>query len=130
MAHVEDRWHRTVKGPDGKPVRERTARYGTGQRWRARYLDPDGSERNRSFDTKIRAERFLTEVEHSKIAGTYRDPDAGRVTLRKYATEWAENYHADSSRGEHVRTHLNVHILPALGGLTLEHLAQRPSKVQ
>ena len=52
MAHVEDRWFRTVCGPDGTRRKERTARHGTGQRWRARYLDPDGRERNRSFDTK------------------------------------------------------------------------------
>ena len=85
VAHVEDRWFRTVKGADGKPVKERTARHGKGLRWRARYLDPDGRERNRSFATKVTAEKFLTEVEHSKLAGSYRDPDAGRVSLRKYA---------------------------------------------
>ena len=78
MAHIEDRWHRTVEDAHGKPVKERTARYGKGLRWRARYLDPDGKERNRSFATKVLAEKFLTEVEHSKIAGSYRDPDAGQ----------------------------------------------------
>jgi integrase len=136
MAHVDDRWFATVKGPDGKPVKHKTTRHPANggnpkaNRWRARYLDPDGRERNRSFDTRVKAERFLTEVEHSKIAGSYRDPDAGRVTLRKYAAEWAENYHPDTSRGVHVRTHLAVHIVPALGGHTLEHLAQRPSRIQ
>ena len=69
MAHVEDRWFTTVKGADGRPTRERTARHGDGLRWRARYLDPDGKERNRSFATKVMAEKFLTEVEHSKLAG-------------------------------------------------------------
>ena len=78
MAHIEDRWHRTVMGADGRPIKERTARCGNGLRWRARYLDPDGEERNRSFATKVMAEKFLTEVEHSKIAGSYRDPDAGQ----------------------------------------------------
>jgi hypothetical protein len=48
---------------------------GKGFRWRARYLDPDGRERSRSFAAKVMAEKFLTEVEHSKIAGSYRDPD-------------------------------------------------------
>lgn len=130
MAHVEDRWHKTVKGPGGKPVRERTARYGKGLRWRARYLDPDGEERNRSFDTKVRAERFLTEVEHSKITGSYRDPDAGQVTLRKYAAGWVEAYPEDSTRGEKIRRQLANHILPKLGGKTLAELERRPSTVQ
>lgn len=44
MAHVEDRWYRTVKGPDGRLAKLRTARHGNGLRWRARYLDPDGQD--------------------------------------------------------------------------------------
>ena len=38
MAHIEDRWEKVVEGR-----RERTPRYGKGQRWRARYRDPDDS---------------------------------------------------------------------------------------
>jgi integrase len=130
VAHVEDRWFSTVKGPDGKPVKERSARHGKGLRWRARYLDPDHRERNRSFATKVMAEKFLTEVEHSKIAGSYRDPDAGRVTLRKYAAGWVEGYPADSSRGDQIRRQLKLHILPGLGPVLLSQLDQRPSMVQ
>jgi integrase len=132
MAHIEDRWYRTVKGPDGKAVK--VPRKGKNvrkrKRWRARYLDPDGQEHNRSFATKVLAERFLTEVEHSKNAGTYRDPDAGRVTLRKYAEGWAEGYPTDSTRGEKIRRQLANHIVPMLGGVTLAELERRPSKVQ
>jgi integrase len=136
MAHVEDRWHATVKGADGKPAKVRTGRHPKNggnpesARWRARYLDPDGRGRNRSFPTKVLAEKFLTEIEHAKIAGTYRDPDAGRVTLRKYAAGWAEGYPADSSRGEQIRSHLNLHILPGLGAAQLAQLEQRPSMIQ
>lgn len=130
MAHIEDRWHKTVTGSDGKSARERTARYGKGLRWRARYVDPDGRERNRSFATKVTAERFLAEVEHSKIAGSYRDPDAGRVTLRKYAEGWVRGYPEDSARGEGIRNHLRLHILPGLGSVLLSQLEQRPSMVQ
>jgi integrase len=130
LSHIEDRWHRTVAGPDGKLVKERTARYDKGLRWRARYIDPEDNERSRSFATKVMAEKFLTEVEHSKIAGTYRDPDAGRVTLRKYAAGWVEGYPADSSRGEQIRRQLANHIVPGLGGKTLAELERRPSLVQ
>jgi len=130
VAHIEDRWYKTVTGPDSKPVKERTARYGNGLRWRARYLDPDGRERNRSFATKVMAEKFLTEVEHSKLAGSYRDPDAGRISLRKYAAGWVQGYAEDSSRGEQIRRHLDLHILPGLGSALLTQLDQRPSMVQ
>lgn len=121
MSHVEDRW---VKNG------QRTARHGKGRRWRARYLTPDGDERSRSFDRKLDAERFLTKVENSKNEGTYRDPDAGRVTLRKYAAGWVQGYPADSTRGEKIRRQLENHILPKLGGHTLAELERRPSMVQ
>jgi integrase len=130
MAHIEDRWYGAVRQPDGGTRRERTARHGNGLRWRARYLDPDGRERNRSFATKVIAEKFLTEVEHSKIAGSYRDPDAGRITLRKYAAGWVQGYPVDSTRGEQIRGHLARHILPGLGDVLLSQLEQRPSTVQ
>ncbi len=117
MAHVEDRW-------------KRGGRRGTGRRWRARYIDPDGRERSRSFDRKIDAERFLAEIEHSKMAGTYRDPDAGRVSLRKYAAGWVQGYPEDSTRGEQIRGQLERHILPGLGSVLLSQLEQRPSMVQ
>ncbi len=136
MSHIEDRWHSTAEGPDGGPAVVRTGRHPANggnpkaKRWRARYLDPDGRERNRSFHTKKLAENFLTEIEHSKLAGSYRDPDAGRVTLRAYAAGWVQAYPEDSSRGEHIRKHLNNHILPKLGAARLDQLAQRPSMVQ
>ncbi len=125
MAHVEDRWYKSV---DGNPVR--APRYGSGRRWRVRYLDPDGRERNKSFDKKADAERFRTQVEADVLRGTYMDPDAGKMTLRRYAGDWAKGWHADSSRGEKIRSHLANHIVPGLGGYTLGQLAARPSIIQ
>lgn len=117
MGHIEDRW-------------KRDDRKGTGKRWRVRYLDPDGSERSKSFDRRADAERFKTQAEADVLRGTYLDPDAGKVTLRRYAVEWAKGWHADSVRGEKVRSHLELHILPALGARTLAQLAARPSMIQ
>ena len=122
---MEDRWYTTASGR-----KVRTARYDKGLRWRARYEDPDGRERSRSFATKVMAEKFLTEIEHSKLAGSYRDPDAGRVSLRKYAEEWVKRYPEDSSRGEQARRQLRLHILPGLGSMQLAQISQRPSAVQ
>jgi integrase len=117
MAHTEDRWKR-----DG--------RRGTGRRWRVRYLGPDGRERSRSFDRKVDADRFRVTVEADVQRGTYIDPAAGRMTLRRYATEWQRAYSADTSRGEHIATHLALHILPKLGDATLGQLAERPSMIR
>jgi integrase len=130
MAHIEDRYYKTVKDQDGKECKERTARYGKGYRWRARYLDPDGRERNRSFATKVAAEKFLTEVEHSKIAGSYRDPDAGKVTLLRYAGGWLQAQTFDDATRDSQERRLRLHVYPALGHLTLRQLAARPSAIQ
>ncbi len=32
-------------------------------RWRARYRDPTGKERSRTFERRVDAERFITSVE-------------------------------------------------------------------
>jgi integrase len=130
MAHVEDRWYRTVKDADGTKRRERSERHGTGLRWRARYDDPDGRGRNRSFATRVMAEKFITEVEHSKLAGSYRDPDAGRVTLGSYARDWLAARTCDPATRQVYEGHIDHHIAPALGGERLDQLAARPSRVQ
>jgi hypothetical protein len=46
----EDRWEKVVQG-----ARVRTDRYGKGERWRARYFDPDGQELVGVASDKFRA---------------------------------------------------------------------------
>lgn len=58
---------------------------GTG--YRVRYRTPDGASRSKSFARKVDADKFLTEVEHSKYSGTYVDAAAGKVAFRAYAAE-------------------------------------------
>jgi len=55
---------------------------GTG-RWQARWRDPAGAQRKRSFVKKSDATRFLTTVEHNILTGAYVDPAAGRQTFRE-----------------------------------------------
>lgn len=123
MAHIEDRWEKVVDG-----ARVRTERHGSGRRWRARYLDPDGRQRSRVFARKVDAERFLATVEADKLRGAYIDPDAGRVTLREYSDEWLAGRTFDESTREAVRSRLRVHVYPHLGDRELA--AIRPSHVQ
>jgi hypothetical protein len=47
----------------------------------ARYTDPSGRERAKSFIRKRDAERFLTGIENDKLRGTWTDPTLGRVQL-------------------------------------------------
>ena len=85
MAHVQDRWERIVGA-----ARIRTARYGKGKRWQARYRDPDGRERTKDFARKYDAERFLTTVTSDVLRGSYVDPDAGKTTFGDFADRWLE----------------------------------------
>ena len=116
MAHIEDRWKR-----DGRQ---------TGRRWRVRYLDPAGRERNRSFDRKVDAERFKVAVEADVQRGTYIDPAAARVTLRRYADGWLKAQTFDPATRDSQERRLRLHVYPELGEQTLGQLAARPSAIQ
>ncbi|MGH8907275.1 MAG: tyrosine-type recombinase/integrase [Egibacteraceae bacterium] len=102
------------KRPDGK--------------WRARYRDPDGRERAKHFARKIDAQRWLTAIEADLLRGSYVDPDAGKITLRRFAESWLAAQTFDPSTREAVVSRLRVHILPTLGDIELR--AIRPSTVQ
>jgi integrase len=55
-------------------------------KWRARWREyPGGPQKTRSFDRKVDAQRFLVDVEHKLLSGTYVAPEQSRVTLDAYA---------------------------------------------
>jgi integrase len=129
MAHVEDRWFTETTGADGKRTKVPTARHGKGLRWRARVIDPDGRERNKSFRTK--AEAFTVTTAADVRRGSYIDPDAGKTTLQAFAENWlGMQTDWEASTREAVEMRLRRHVYPKLGGYTLAQLAQRPSIVQ
>ena len=57
-------------------------------RWRARYRDPSGRERSKSFARKVDAEQFLVRIEDTKLRGAYVDPQLGRVLFGEWAERW------------------------------------------
>ena len=123
MAHIQDRWETTI---DGR--RERTVRWGQGRRWRARYRDPDGIERSRTFERKQDAERFLANVTADVIRGAYVDPDAGKVTFATFAEQWLEAQTFSEGTYEATELRLRIHAVPVLGRHELR--AIKPSIIQ
>src|SRR5919204_5297754 len=125
MAHIEDRWYRIQEGN-----RTPTPLCGRGLRYRVRYTDPDGRERSKSFPDRDRraAEAFLVTVEADKLRGSYIDPRAGRISLRRYASEWLAGQTFDESTREATESRLRVHVYPYLGDRGLSSI--RPSHVQ
>lgn len=91
--------------------------------WRARYRDPHGRARSRTFHRKRDAELFLETVGADMQRGAWVDPAAGRMTL----VEWSDAYLATvvSLRPGTVATYrrdLSRYVLPHLGTIPLGRL--------
>jgi integrase len=98
-------------------------------RCRARYRDPGGRSRSRTFDTKVEARRFLDATGTDMHRGQWVDPAAGRLTL----AEWAATYLATVTnlRPTTLTTYerdLTKYILPRFGHLPLSRI--RPLDVR
>jgi integrase len=117
VGHIEDRWHKEVPGPDGKPIRVRTARYGKGRRYRVRYIAPDGRERSKSFPDRAKkaAEDFLSGVEADISRGVYVDVAAGKTPFDKYAELWLRTHRFDESARGPIKARVRKHIIPYFG---------------
>lgn len=125
MASVNDRWH-VVERSTGNRVR--SARYGRGKRWQVRYRDPAGESRNRSFEKKIDAERFLVEVSNRLIRGDYVDRRAGRILFAEYAAPWLERQVLAPTSRASMEARMRVHVYPEWGSTQL--LGITPASIQ
>ncbi len=96
--------------------------------WLARWRDPAGRQRKRTFPRRVDAERFLTTTEHAILTGGYVDPAAGKVTFRDYAESWRAGQVHRATTAAHVETMLRRHAYPVLGSRPLSGI--RPSEVQ
>ncbi|MEH1056172.1 site-specific integrase [Micromonospora sp. CPCC 206171] len=117
MAHVQDRWYRTVIGPDGKSQQVPRPECGQGLRYRVRYIAPDGKEKSQSFPDKKKreAQAFLAQVQADILKGSYVDPDAGRVTFKQYADEWLAAATTDELTRDRIEYELRLHVYPVFG---------------
>lgn len=115
--HVQDRWYKVETGSNGKPVKVKTDRHGTGLRYRARYIGPDGTEKSQSFPDKQKrkAETWLSNIEADMSRGDYIDPEAGKETFEQYAIKWMATQVTDPATRESVEMRLRLHAIPHLG---------------
>ncbi|MFE2541494.1 tyrosine-type recombinase/integrase [Actinacidiphila glaucinigra] len=119
--HIQDRWYKTLDGPDGRPVTVKTDRHGSGLRYRARYVGPDGTEKSKSFPDrqKRRAEAWLSSIEADMSRGDYIEPTAGRMTFGQYVTGWLTTQTTDPATRASVEMRLRLHAVPYLGSRPL-----------
>ncbi|ACU40165.1 tyrosine-type recombinase/integrase [Actinosynnema mirum] len=120
MGHVQDRWWKEEIDPATQKVtRIKTSSYGKGLRYKARYLDPQGNEKSKSFPDrqKKRADDFLLEVESDKREGKYVSPSAGRRKFKEQAENWIKSQSSDAASREAIQSRLDSHINPHFGNL-------------
>jgi integrase len=109
-------------------VKFRPAKGSTRERYQVRWRDPEGAQKAKVFELKRDADAFLLEVESSKMVGRYRDPDAGRITLKAAGEAWrARQVHRESTAVQ-VEGYLRKHVYPLLGDRRLDSI--RRSDVQ
>jgi len=88
--------------------------------WLARWRDPQGQQRKKSFPKRSAAERHLTSVSASLLTGTYVDAGAGRITIEEWSTRWLDAQVAlkPSTRAGYAGV-LRRYVLPQWGTLQL-----------
>lgn len=106
MASIDDRW-------------KDEARAGKGDRWRVRYRTPEGKSRNKTFARKVDAQRFAADVESTKNAGGYIDPNLSRPTVEEWATQWLKT-----------KTDLKPTTRERYAGILREHVTPRWGSVR
>ena len=126
MAHIE---RRVRCRPCGGPFRDGGCQKCGGREskvaYRARYIDPAGRERSKSFPRKVDAERFLTTTESGKLHGTWTDPALGKVTLAAWLETWWTTA-ADLRPSTQARDHsyFDSLVLPRFGATPLAAITQ------
>lgn len=88
-AGVEDRWTKTVRDEHNNTRTVPSAAHGTGKRWRARYVDDDGHEHAKGFDTKTGATEWLGKTMAALVTGNYVDPESGKITFASFYADWS-----------------------------------------
>ncbi|MGW2848493.1 tyrosine-type recombinase/integrase [Streptomyces sp. NPDC001274] len=119
--HVQDRWYKTETDANGKENRVKSDRYGTGLRYRARYIGPDGTEKSKSFrdGQKRLAEKWLSKTETDMGSGQYVDPKAAKTTFQQYAERWVASHAGEENSGEGAERRLRLHAYPGIGNRPL-----------
>ncbi|MFF1597470.1 tyrosine-type recombinase/integrase [Streptomyces mirabilis] len=115
--HIQDRWYKTETDANGKTVRGKTDRHGTGLRYRARYVGPDGTEKSKSFrdGQKRLAEQWLKDIEADMSSGQYVNPRAAKMTFQQYTEKWLKTLRADPNTIESMNSQLRLHAFPHIG---------------
>jgi integrase len=96
-------------------------------KFRARWRDPSGKQRAKTFDRRAEAVAFLVKIDAAKAVGNYVDPQSGKMLVKDYAAEWLAGRDVRPSTGARAASLFRSHILPHLGEMPIG--AVRPADV-
>jgi hypothetical protein len=100
--------------------------------WRVRWREPGGRAgrvRQATFPTKREADAFAHRVEADKTAGTYLDPQRGRLPFNQHAETWLASRPLRASTLDTYRHHLRRHINPAFGPASLDAIRREQIQI-
>lgn len=97
-------------------------------RYLARWRDPSGKQRGRTFARKVDATNFLATMTTDALQGRYVDPSAGKVTVEQYAREWAKGQPWRPTSRQRTEGIIDRQVVPRFGVLQLRQV--RRSDVQ
>lgn len=93
-------------------------------RWLARWRDPSGRQRKKSFPRRVDAERFLSDLMSEMHRGSYVDPAAGKVRLDAFAETWAAGLsHLKDTTASRYQDVARTHVVPRWGSWPLSKIA-------
>lgn len=96
-----------------------------GTRYKVRFRDAQGRQRSRTFDRLAEAKDFKATADRERRSGAMPSARADKVTFSEYSSTWAKSQRHRASTAKRRDGILSVHLLPALGHLTLDKI-RRP----
>ncbi|MBF6356074.1 site-specific integrase [Nocardia higoensis] len=104
---------------------------GKGKRWRARYVDGNGSEHSKVFARKVDAQAWLDGQTAAVVTGVHAPPSAGRVTVEVVAKAWLAGHPSwEEGTRSRYKSIVNRHILPKWGSVRLADLVEMHDEIQ
>lgn len=96
-------------------------------KYRARWVDPAGKQRAKTFATKREAKAYAAEMERSLQVGSYVDPSKGKILIKDFAAEWLASRDVRASTAARDESYFRSMILPTFGDMPIG--AIRPADV-
>jgi hypothetical protein len=81
-------------------------------KFRARWRDPSGKEKAKTFDTRRQALDFLVKIDAAKLTSSYVDPNNAKMLVKDYAEQWLAGRDVRPTTEARDASLFRTHIIP------------------